>query len=213
MAQLLSLDESYNKKIEENKKQCISRNIELQLKYMDKVKLLEEKVAKLEKAKENMKDELDKRFRHIKHLNKELYSTRAILAEHVTNNLENEKEVYWKEINLTAPMLSKSARKNLKNEIKYFDDLNYVKEYITAHYDVTCVAVYGKKKDRIVYVTLTNNINLCSICFENECMEKSDCQVCKYCYICAECQDNVQKMTNECPFCGMTYSDAPMRCL
>lgn len=213
MSQLLSVEDSFNKKLEEVKKRSISKNIELQLMYLEKIKSLESKVEYLEISNEKVRKELDKRFRHIKSLNQELYSTKALLAEHVSNKLEEDKEIYWTEINLTAPMLTKSARKSLKNEIKYFEDLNYVKEYIGAHYDATCVAVYGKKKERIMYVTITNSVEICSICFENDCMEKSDCQVCKYCYICAECQENVHKMSNECPFCGMTYNDSPMTCM
>jgi hypothetical protein len=136
---------------------------------------------------------------------------REILAEKM---LDDHKTIYWDNIIITAPYLRTSIKNKLKNEIKYMQTINEIKNYLNfSKCGVVTEFVFKKDKKIILFTLLKNKEDKketskeCQICYTEFKDYNALCNTCIDQDICEECEKNTKSKYNRCPFCNTEYEN------
>jgi len=129
----------------------------------------------------------------------------------LADKLAKEPVIYWDHIELIAPFLTSSNKKQLKKKISYIKNIKSIKELLNKYGNVN---ISTNKKNIIItikqnitkQVIIVNKDDECSICFQNFAQDKeTSCMECKYNYMCNDCEVKIKEQFDTCPFCMTPY--------
>lgn len=161
-----------------------------------------EKLVMCERMMEINKD-LDEENEELNDDNEALEKENNELKEEI-KRLKGGYDVYWKEIHINCPGMSKSSKDALKKHLKGMKDIKDVR----THLQEKCFNITKMKydhKEKQMHLDLCKQENVCDICFVNEKAKVSKCKVCKEINTCEECEKQQMIKFGRCAFCNVEF--------